>query len=127
MQPDPQELLWRIPNMMGHGWWYMISGIATAAALTVFLYMIMNERFSALLVARSLLAGAMVCFALIPLNSGWLPWGVLLASAGSLYSGFLIATDWCTRHDKWARVREILGMRRAREKHGTQGISSRHR
>lgn len=112
MQPDPQELLWRIPNMLGHGWWYLCSGLATAALLTMFLYMVMNERFSALLVARSLLLGSMLCFALLPLNSGWLPWGVLLASAGCLYSAFLIATDWCHRQNKWARVLQILGLRR---------------
>ena len=105
MQPDPQELLWRLPNMLGHGWWYMCSGIATAALLTIFLYMIMNEKFSGLLVARSLLALSMLCFALIPLNSGWLPWGVLLLSAGGFYSYFLIATNWCNRHDKWDIMR----------------------
>lgn len=112
MDMNPQELLWKLPNIMGHGWWYMCSAIATAAVLTIFLYMIMNEKFSGLLMARTLLAAGMLCFALVPLNSGWIPWGVLLASIGSLYSAFLIATDWCHRHDKWETVRAILSGRK---------------
>lgn len=121
MQPDPQELLWRIPNAFGHGWWYMCSGIATAALLTIFLYMIVNEKFSGLLVARSILAGSMVCFALVPLNSGWLPWGVLLSCVGSLHSAFLIATNWCERHDKWDIVKAIFLGRKEHRAHRRTG------
>ena len=114
MDTNPQDLLWALPNLMGHGWWYMCSGLAAAALLTIFLYMIMNERFSSLLVARAMLAASMLCFALVPLNSGWIPWGVLLACTGSLYTAFLIATDWCHRHDKWQTVWNILtGRKRA--------------
>ncbi len=115
---NAQDLLWKIPGIMGHGWWYMCSAIATAATLTMFLYMIMNQKFSGLLISRVLMTGGMLCFALIPLNSGWLPWGVLLISTGALHASFLIATDWCNRQDKWQRVREILtGRRKAQDAH----------
>ncbi len=127
MNPEitAQDLLWKIPGAMGHGWWYMCSAIATAATLTMFLYMIMNQRFSGLLISRVLMTGGMLCFALVPLNSGWLPWGVLLISIGALHASFLIATDWCNRHDKWQRVREILtGRRKAQDAHSHRRFGS---
>jgi hypothetical protein len=114
---NAQDALWYLPNALGHGWWYIVSGISAAALLTIFAYMIVNERFSRLLVARVLLAGSMLCFALVPLNSGWIPWGALLASLGCLHTAFMIATNWCERHDKWQRMREILTFSRHRTGH----------
>jgi len=109
-----QALLWGIPNYFGHGWWYLCSGISLAAAMTMFLYMIMNEKASALLAARVMIWLGLICFSLVPLNSGWVPWGVLIMSCGMLYTSFLIATDWCTRHDKWRVIRDIFNRRQGR-------------
>ncbi len=115
---NAQALLWYLPNALGHGWWYICAVIAGCAAVTMFLYMIMNEKFSGLLMSRTIMCGGLLCFALVPLNSGWLPWGVLLISIGALHASFLIATDWCNRQDKWQRVREILtGRRKAQDAH----------
>lgn len=98
---NAQDALWAIPTSMGPAWWMISSIFAGIGALTMFLYMIMNQPFSGLLVSRIILMGAMVCFALVPLNSGWLPWGVMLASVGGAYASFLIATNWCERQNKW--------------------------
>lgn len=119
-----QALLWKLPDVMGRGWWLMCSGIATAACLTMFLYMVMNQAFSGLLVSRVLLTGGMLCFALVPLNSGWLPWGVLITSVGCLYAAFLIATNWCERQDKWATFRGIFHRRKAHHEHQRTGLGS---
>ena len=110
MKPEQsaQDLLWYVPAMLGHGWWYICSAMALASALTWFLYLIMNERMSPLLVARMTICFGMVAFALVPLNSGWLPWGVMITTSGVFYSGFLIATNWCHRVDKWASLRGLF-------------------
>ena len=98
-----------VPHTIGHRWWYLAcAAIALAACLTSFLFMIMNEKFSELLLSRVIICGGMLCFALVPLNPGWLPWGVMLTSAGYLFAAFLIATDWCHIENKWAHVRSIL-------------------
>lgn len=123
---NAQDALWGPANYLGHGWWYICSAIAGTAALTMFLYMIMNQKFSALLVSRVILTASMVCFTLIPLNSGWLPWGVLLAAVGCFYASFLIATDWCNRHDKWQVMRGILTGRKQEQHDGPQRFPSRH-
>ena len=123
MDPNPQDLLWSIPNMLGHGWWYLCSALAFIAMLTSFLYLIMNEKLSALLLSRVLLCAGMVCFWLIPLNSGWLPWGVLLTTSGYALASFLIATNWCHRQDKWETFRAILTGRKHADKRSRFGPS----
>jgi hypothetical protein len=116
--PDAQALLWSLPNYLGNGWWYICSGISLAAAMTMFLYMIMNEKASALLAARVMIWLGLICFSLVPLNSGWVPWGVMIISMGALYTSFLIATDWCIRHDKWRVIRDMFS--RQQERHAGQ-------
>lgn len=109
-----QEMLWALPTMLGHIWWYTVAVFAGCAAVTMFLYMIMNEKYSSLLLSRTAMCMGFVCFALTPLNSGLMPWGALLVSVGGLHASFLIATDWCHRHDRWDAVRSILTRLRKR-------------
>ena len=111
MTDNPQDLLWSIPSSLGNGWWLICSAFALPGAGLCFLYLIMNERMSVLVFSRLLMTGGLLAIGLVPLNSGWLPWGVLLLSAGGFCSYFLIATNWCNRHDKldiirlwWAKV-----------------------
>ena len=106
---SPQDALWTIPNGFGATWWIVCSALAAPAALIMFVTMVMRHPFSALLVARVLIVGSLVCFAAIPLNSGWLPWGVLLASAGGLMAAILIATGWCEREDQSLTIAAALG------------------
>ena len=104
-----QDLLWMIPSACG-GWWnVLVSALAAPACVITFLWMVHGQRWSSLLFARLLMLGGFVCFALIPLNSGWLPWGALLTSAGGLLTSVLIATDWCNRPDKTVKMHTALG------------------
>ena len=105
MTENPQELLWAIPSATGTGWWLVCSAFALPGAGLCFLYLIMNERMSPLVFGRLMMTGGLIAIGLVPLNSGWLPYGVLLLSAGGFYSYFLIATNWCGRHDKWDIMR----------------------
>lgn len=116
---EAQTALWYIPSQAGLLWWSICAVAAGTAALTMFLYLIMNQKFSGLLLSRMIITMSLVCFALVPLNSGWLPWGVLLASFGGLYASFLIATNWCDRHDKWEVLMSIF--RRRQEQNGRSG------
>ena len=108
-----QDLLWALPNKLGNAWWLLCAAFSAPASLGMFLYMAMNQPFSGLLLARLVIVASLVCFSLVPLNSGWLPWGVLLASIGGAYATFLIVTDWCGRehiwHDLGAWVRRRMG------------------
>ncbi len=88
-----QETLWAVPSALG-GWWYLLlAAISGPAALVMFAYMILGQPVGARLLARLLLLAALVAFTLSPLNSGWLPWGALLASAGGLMVAALSASD----------------------------------
>lgn len=98
---NAQDILWSLPATLGNTWWLICAAFAVPAGMGMFLYMIMNVPFSGLLLARMIIVASMVCFALAPLNSGWIPWGVLFASVGGLYATFLIASDWCGRENKW--------------------------
>jgi hypothetical protein len=101
---DAQSFLWYVPNLLGHGWWYICSAMGLVGSLTWFLYLIMNEKFSALLLSRMLIGMGMFMIGLIPLNWGWVPWGVLFITAGCFYAAVLVATGWCHRQDKWATL-----------------------
>lgn len=104
-EANPQELLWAVPSAVGNWWWVVCGVLAITAAILCFLYLIMNERFSAVIFSRVLMTGGYIAIGMTPLNSGWLPWGVLLLSAGGAYTYFLLATNWCMRHDKWSIIR----------------------
>lgn len=93
----PQETLWAFSNHFGQSWWLMCSAFALPAAFIILLKMVINEPFSTLLVGRVFLMGGFLAFGIVPLNSGWLPIGVLLASIGGFISAILIATGWCVR------------------------------
>jgi len=118
---NSQDALWALPNALGAWWWGIAAFFATMGALTMFLYMFMNQPFSGLLMSRIILMAAMVCFALTPLNSGWLPWGVMLASIGGFYASFLIATDWCNRQNKWHDLWAALTWRKQGRDGNRQG------
>jgi hypothetical protein len=113
---NAQEALWYPITVIGPGWWLLCSAFALPAAVLLFLTMIMNEKMSALLLSRVLILGSLVCFGLIPLNSGWMPYGVMFASVGGLLTTVLIATKWCDRTDKWEVLRR-LAPRRNRSEH----------
>lgn len=92
---DAQDALWHIPTEMGGAWWLICAIFALPAATAMLLKMIINEPLSLLTVSRVIIAGSLVAFGMSPLNSGWIPWGVLLASIGGAMAAILIATGWC--------------------------------
>jgi hypothetical protein len=100
-----QDLLWSVPNFVGDWWWVACAIFAFPAALLCFLYLIMNEKFTIVILSRAILSGGMMLIGLTPLNSGCLPWGVLLVSTGGCLAYFLLATNWCAHDDKWAIVK----------------------
>ena len=95
-----QEALWNLPNQLGGWWWLLCSAMAIPAAVMIMVRMVINEPFSLLTTARTLIAASMFAFGMIPLNSGFLPWAVLLTTAGGLLSSILIITNWCNRPDQ---------------------------
>jgi hypothetical protein len=105
---DAQTLLWTLPTSLGPFWWIICMLFSAPAAMLMVLYMIMRHPFNALLVARLMILGSLLMFALIPLNSGWMPWGVMMASAGGLFTTFLIASHWCERKDPWGDALQWL-------------------
>lgn len=104
----PQDTLWSFSNHFGDGWWLVCAGFALPTAFIMLLKMVVNEPFSALLVGRVFLMGGFLAFGVVPLNSGWLPIGVLLASVGGFISAILIATGWCDRKDKSVNMAQAM-------------------
>jgi len=104
-----QDALWGPPSAMGNGWWVMVGLIAAVSAAIHFLFLVMNQKFSALLVARMAIFVGIVMLALSPLNSGWLPWAALTFAVSTLLTGFLIATDWCNRQTPWRDGARMVG------------------
>lgn len=96
-----QDLLWSIPSGLGNWWWVLVSLIAVPAAFLNFLYLIMNQKGNAVLLARVIIFAGIVMLALTPLNSGWAPWAGLTFATGTLLTGFLLATNWCERQTPW--------------------------
>jgi hypothetical protein len=105
----PQEMLWWLPSTLGNGWNWIVAAMAAPACVLMLLWMVIGHDWTALLFARLVMLGSFVCFALAPLNSGWLPWGALLAAAGGLLTSVLIATNWCERTDKTVKMHTALG------------------
>jgi len=104
----PQDTLWAFSNHFGDGWWLLCAAFALPAAFIMLLKMVINEPFSALLVGRVFLMGGFLAFGVAPLNSGWMPIGVLLASIGGCVSAVLIATNWCARKDQSLTIPSAL-------------------
>jgi hypothetical protein len=102
---NAQDLLWFIPNLLGNWWWVVCAIFALPGAVLCFLYLIMNERFTIIILSRAIMSGGLVLIGMTPLNSGCLPWGVLLLSTGGCLAYFLLATNWCAHPDKWSIIR----------------------
>jgi hypothetical protein len=113
-----QDALWFVPSQLGPWWTGAVGLIAAAASVLMFLTMVLRHPFNALLVARVLMLGGSICFAMTPLNSGWQPWGALFASSGVLMTSLLIATDWCNRPDQALRVHTAIWRWSMRLVHG---------
>lgn len=105
---NAQEALWALPTELGNLWWLVCAAFALPAAVLMLLKLIINEPFGLLTVSRSIIVGSLVAFGMAPLNSGWIPWGVLMASAGGLMAAVLIATGWCTRKNQSASLSRIV-------------------
>lgn len=97
---NAQDALWSVPTDMGNLWWLICAAFALPAAILMTVKLIINEPFGLLTVSRAVIVGSLVAFGMAPLNSGWIPWGVLMASVGGLMAAALIATGWCTRKDQ---------------------------
>lgn len=95
-----QQLLWECPTFFGRIWWLVCACFAGPACILILAYMVHNQKWGALLISRLLVMVGLLCFSVTWLNSGFLPWGVLLVSIGGCMSSAMIATDWCNRPDQ---------------------------
>lgn len=95
-----QEVLWAFPNSFGF-WWDATWGLmALVAALIMFVKMILNHPFDALLVARSILAFGLFLVACSAINSGWQRYVPMFFAVGGFMSAMLLATNWCERKNR---------------------------
>lgn len=104
---NPQDALWQIPSELGSIWWIICAIFALPAAALMLIRLIINEPVSLLTITRCVIVASLVMFGMVPLNSGWIPWGVLLASVGGLMASILLVTDWCNRTDGASLPRAI--------------------
>lgn len=90
-----QDALWVIPNYLGTwGWQVPIAIVALVSAIASFHFVIAGQKFSLILIGRSLRNIGLIDIALRPLNSGWLEWGVLTMVLGSFLITVSIALKW---------------------------------
>lgn len=101
---NPQDALWQLPNALGNSWWLICAMFSLPAAALMMLKLIINEPLSLLTISRTVIVASLVAFGMTPLNSGWLPWGVLLASVGGFMAAVLLTTGWCNRADQRIRT-----------------------
>ena len=95
-----QEVLWAFPNSFGY-WWDATWGVmALAAALIMFVKLILNHPFDALLIARSIMAFGLFLVACSAINSGWQRYVPMFFAVGGFMSTMLLATGWCERKNK---------------------------
>ena len=95
-----QEVLWAFPNSFGF-WWDATWGVmALTAALIMFVKLILNHPFDALLVARSIMAFGLFLVACSAINSGWQRYVPMFFAVGGFMSTVLLATGWCERKNK---------------------------
>jgi hypothetical protein len=104
-----QDVLWLIPGHMGWGWKLVWGVLALIAAGIMFVKMIVNEPFSALLVARVLLGIGLLLIPLQILQPGWQPWTNAFYATGGFLSSVLIATGWCNREDQSLTMSRAIG------------------
>jgi CHASE2 domain-containing sensor protein len=95
-----QEILTAVPDRMGWLWFAGWGVLSLVGAAILFVKLIVNEPFSALLVSRALLGIAMLLIPLSALQPGWQPWINAFLAMGGCLSSVLIATNWCNRPDK---------------------------
>lgn len=95
-----QDILTSVPDRMGWAWFAVWGALALAAAAIMFVHLIKDEPFSALLVSRVLLGIALLLIPLSALQPGWQPWINAFLATGGLLSSVLIATNWCNRPDQ---------------------------
>jgi hypothetical protein len=115
-----QDVLTALPGHMGLGWQLLWGIMALAAAAIMFVKMIVNEPFSALLIARVLLGIGLVLIPLQMLQPGWQPWVDAFVASGGFLSAVLIATGWCQREDHSLTMTRAIARWVAR--HGSAAI-----
>ena len=118
-----QSALWSIPEALGWWWYASLSVMAAAAAIIMILKMVLHHPFDALLVARSIIVGGLVCFAYRPFNSGLSELGIGFFVTGSLFTACLVASGWCQREDKTTSLVPFLWRRALALFHGPRKIS----
>lgn len=110
-----QDVLTTLPNEMGWMWFALWGVLALVAAAIMFVHMIKDEPFSALLVSRVLLGIGLLLIPLSALQPGWQPWINTFFASGALLSSVLISTNWCNRPDKslsmWRAIGRWIGCR----------------
>ena len=104
-----QDVLTYIPVRMGWLWFALWGTFALAAAAIMFVHMIKDEPFSALLVSRVLLGIGLLLVPLSILQPGWQPWVDAFFALGGFLSASLIATNWCNRPDKSVGMARAIG------------------
>ena len=104
-----QDALWRIPETLGWWWYGSISIMAGAAALIMIFKMILRHPFDALLVARCMIVGGLVCFAYRSANSGLSEIGIGFTVTGSLFTSVLVATNCVVAKTKRRCLCPIFG------------------
>ena len=104
-----QDLLTALPERMGWVWFAGWGVIALTAAAIMFVKLIVNEPFSALLVSRALLGIGLLLIPLSALQPGWQPWINVFYALGGFGSAVLIATNWFHREDQTVTISRAIG------------------
>lgn len=104
-----QEVLTALPDRMAWAWFALWGLLALAAAAIMFVHLIKDEPFSALLVSRVLLGIGLLLIPLSALQPGWQPWINVFFASGGLLSSVLIATNWCNRPDQSVSMIRAIG------------------
>lgn len=121
-----QEVLWAFPNSFGF-WWDATWGmLALIASLILFVKLILNHPFDALLVARSIMAFGLFLVACSAINSGWQRYVPMFFAIGGFMSTVLLATGWCERKNKSTAFLLSLMLRLLRPKSVPAKSRNRH-
>ena len=104
-----QDILTALPDRMGWLWFALWGALALTAAAIMFVHLIKDEPFSALLVSRVLLGIGLLLIPLSALQPGWQPWINAFLATGGLLSSTLIATNWCNRPDQSVTMSKAIG------------------
>lgn len=104
-----QDALWAFVNGCGRWWDVVFAVIAVIASVGLFVIVILRQRFSMLLLSRSLVALGLLLSGMIPLNSGWTKISLALLILGCSLSTFLLSTRWHKREHPGLEVRQEFG------------------